>query len=86
MLAEELPPPGDDRVLQEYIAQHLDRQLPRDRPLWEVHVLQGYGAGTAVYSRLHHSLADGIALTKVLLSLADADPGGTLFCIIDTSR
>lgn len=78
VLVEELPAPGDDRVLQEYIAQHLDRRLPRDRPLWEVHVLQGYGAGTAVYSRLHHSLADGIALTKVLLSLADAGPEGTL--------
>ena len=50
----------------------------RDRPLWEMHVLHGYGEGSAVYSRLHHSLADGIALTKVLLSLTDASPDGTL--------
>lgn len=78
VLVDELPSPGDDRALQEFIAGHLDRRLPRDRPLWEVHVLQGYGEGTAVYSRLHHSLADGIALTKVLLSLADADAAGTL--------
>jgi len=74
----ELPAPGDDRVLQEYIAGHLERSLPRERPLWELHLLQGYGEGSAVYSRLHHSLADGIALTKVLLSLTDADPEGTL--------
>ncbi len=74
----ELPAPGDDRALQDYIAGRLDRPLRRDRPLWEIHVLHGYGEGTAVYSRLHHSLADGIALTKVLLSLTDAGPEGTL--------
>lgn len=74
----ELAAPGDDRALQEYIAGQLERPLRRDRPLWEIHVLQGYGAGSAVYSRLHHSLADGIALTKVLLSLTDASPDGTL--------
>ena len=74
----ELPAPGGDGALQEYIAGQLDRPLPRDRPLWEVHLLQGYGGGSAVYSRLHHSLADGIALTQVLLSLTDASPEGTL--------
>jgi WS/DGAT/MGAT family acyltransferase len=78
-----LPAPGDDRVLQDYIAGHLDKPLRRDRPLWEIHVLHGYtGAGdrdgSAVYTRLHHSMADGIALTKVLLSLTDASPDGTL--------
>jgi WS/DGAT/MGAT family acyltransferase len=74
----ELDEPGDDRALQGYISGQLDRPLRRDRPLWEVHLLQGYGRGSAVYSRLHHSLADGIALTKVLLSLTDASPEGTL--------
>ena len=73
-----LPALGDDRVLQEYIAGQLNRELGRDRPLWEVHLLQGYGRGSAIYSRLHHSLADGIALTKVLLSLTDASSEGTL--------
>ena len=38
----------------------------------------GTATGSAVYSRLHHSLADCIALTKVLLSLTDASPEGTL--------
>jgi len=78
LLVAELPAPGDDRVLQDYIAGHLARPLRRDRPLWEIHLLGGYGEGSAVYSRLHHSLADGIALTKVLLSLTDASPEGTL--------
>jgi len=73
-----LPAPGDDLALQDYISGHLDRPLRRDRPLWEMHLLHGYGEGSAVYSRLHHSMADGIALTKVLLSLTDARPDDTL--------
>jgi WS/DGAT/MGAT family acyltransferase len=66
--------PGDDTALRDYLGEHLGRPLPRDRPLWEVHVLDGYGEGSAVYSRLHHSMADGIALTAVLLSLTDPSP------------
>lgn len=71
-----LPAPGGDQALQEYVAGHLDRPLRRDRPLWEVHFLDGYGSGSAVYSRLHHSLADGMALMQVLLSLTDDSPDG----------
>jgi WS/DGAT/MGAT family acyltransferase len=72
-----LPAPGDDQSLQDYVNQHLSRPLPRDRALWEIHLIDGYGEGSVVYSRLHHSLADGIALMQVLLSLTDdaRDPG-----------
>ncbi|MGZ6804655.1 MAG: wax ester/triacylglycerol synthase family O-acyltransferase, partial [Nocardioidaceae bacterium] len=69
-----LPDPGDDRTLQEYVGEHLDRPLDRSQALWEMHLVDGYGGGSAIYSRLHHSLADGIALMQVLLSLTDADP------------
>lgn len=65
---------GDDAALQDYVNRHLGRSLPRDRPLWELHLLDDYGEGSAVYSRLHHALADGIALLQVLLSLTDAEP------------
>ena len=37
-------------------------------------VLEGHPDGTILYARLHHVLADGIALTRVLLSLTDAGP------------
>ena len=48
------------------------------RPLWEVHLVDGHGAGAALVFRIHHALADGIALTRVLLGLtedADGRPG-----------
>lgn len=69
-----LPAPGGDRELQAYVDEHLGVALRRDRPLWEMHLIDGYGDGSAVYSRLHHAMADGIALMRVLLSLTDPGP------------
>ena len=71
-----LPAPGDDAALQEFVSSQLSTALPRDRPLWQIHLIDGYGQGSAVYSRLHHAMADGMALMQVLLSLTDevADP------------
>ena len=71
-----LPAPGDDLALQRYVDEHLTLPLPRDRPLWELHLVDGFGDGAAVYSRLHHAMADGIALTQVLLSLTDGTADG----------
>lgn len=67
-----LPAPGDAAALQAYVGTFLATPLPRDRPLWDVHLVGGLDEGSAIYVRLHHALADGIALTQVLLSLTDA--------------
>ncbi len=69
-----LDAPGDDAALQAYVSGFLGTPLPRDRPLWDIHLVQGLREGSAVYVRLHHALADGIALTQVLLSLTDETP------------
>ena len=66
--------PGDEAALQAYVGGFLSVPLRRDRPMWEVHLVRGLATGSAMYVRLHHSLADGIALTQVLLSLTDPDP------------
>ena len=73
-----LDPPGDDEALQAYVNRFVSTPLPRDKPLWEMHLIDGYDGGSAVYSRLHHSLADGIALVRVLLSMSDAAPDDDL--------
>jgi len=70
--------PGDDRALQRYVNRFVSTPLERDRPLWQMHLIDGYAGGSAVYSRLHHALADGIALTRVLLSMTDASPDADL--------
>jgi diacylglycerol O-acyltransferase len=68
-----LPAPGDDRMLQHHIEGFLDRPLDHDHPLWQLHLIDGYGRGAAMFLRIHHSLADGIALTRVLLSLTEGE-------------
>lgn len=45
--------------------------LDADRPAWQFHLVRDYGGGSAVIARLHHSLADGIALARVILALSD---------------
>lgn len=63
-----------DAELQAYVEDHLARPFDRSRPLWEVHLVDGHGTGAALVFRIHHALADGIALTRVLLGLTeDAD-------------
>jgi WS/DGAT/MGAT family acyltransferase len=45
--------------------------LDQSKPLWQLHVIEGVGKGSALVARLHHCIADGIALIQVLLSLTD---------------
>ena len=66
-----LPSPGDDGTLQRYMEEQISSRLDPDHPLWEVHFLDGHGTGAAVLWRSHHSLADGLALGQVLLSMTD---------------
>ncbi len=70
-----LPGAGTDAALQAYVEEHLHQPLDRSRPLWEVHLVEGHGGGAALVFRIHHALADGMALTRVLLELTDALPG-----------
>lgn len=73
-----LPAPGDLRALEEYVSAQMPDPLPRDRPLWEAHQIDGFGTGGALLLRMHHALADGIALGRVALSLTDETPDADL--------
>jgi diacylglycerol O-acyltransferase len=56
-----------DRV-GELAASPLDPQ----RPLWQIHVVEDLDTGrSALVSRIHHCIADGIALISVMLSITD---------------
>jgi WS/DGAT/MGAT family acyltransferase len=69
-----LPPPGDEKMLQAVVSELMSTQLDLTKPLWEFHLVESYGDGCALIARLHHTIADGIALVHVLLSMTDKDP------------
>jgi diacylglycerol O-acyltransferase len=72
-----LPAPGDQQALQELVGDRVAAPLDRTRPLWEAYLIDGFGPGSALLMRIHHSVADGIALAQVLLALTDGDePAG----------
>ena len=48
--------------------------LDMSKPPWQMHLVESYGEGSALIVRLHHSIADGISLVQVLLSLIDFGP------------
>jgi WS/DGAT/MGAT family acyltransferase len=66
-----LPTPGDDSELRELVGDLMATPLDRSKPLWSVYLVDGYGKGCAVIIRMHHCIADGIALARVMLSLTD---------------
>lgn len=68
-----LPPPGDEAALQRLVSLMISTPLDPKRPLWQFHLVEPYGAGCAVICRIHHSVGDGQALVRVLLSITDAE-------------
>ena len=69
-----LPDPGDDAALRDLVSELMGVPLDFGKPLWHMHVIDGYRGGSVILARIHHSLADGIALVRVLLSLTDESP------------
>lgn len=68
-----LPAPGDKQALQGLISDYTGMPLDTTKPLWQVHLIENYGDGCVLLVRLHHCIADGIALIFVLLSTTDED-------------
>jgi diacylglycerol O-acyltransferase / wax synthase len=68
-----LPAPGDQAALQELVSDLITPPLDRTRPLWHAYLIEDYGEGCAVLFRIHHCIADGIALARVMLSLTDTE-------------
>ena len=66
-----LPSPGDEATLKQLSSEIASTPLDFSKPLWHVYLVENYGSGSAVIVRLHHCIADGIALVMVLLSLTD---------------
>lgn len=74
LLTVRLPGAGGERELQDYVGRLAAEPLAPGKPLWQFHVIEDYQGGSALVARIHHCIADGIALIGVLLNLTDTDP------------
>lgn len=66
--------PGSEPALLAVLEGMAGTLLPEGRSPWEVLVAERQGGGTLLIPRLHHSLADGVALIQVLVSVTDDPP------------
>jgi diacylglycerol O-acyltransferase len=76
----------DEERILDLVSQLMSQPLDRSRALWHFQVVEGAAMGTALIARLHHAIADGIALTRVLLSLTDPGPDGGEHALQETSQ
>ena len=63
-------------ALQDRVAELATQRLDPKRPLWKIHLIEDYTGpdgvqGSAMIVRIHHCIADGIALISVTMSLVD---------------
>ena len=74
-----LPRPGTISQLTDYCARILSRPLDRDRPLWELYLIEGLEEGRfALLGKNHHAMIDGLAgidIATVMLDVSPEDDG-----------
>jgi WS/DGAT/MGAT family acyltransferase len=66
-----LPGSGGKRALERFVGDLASDPLDPVHPLWQIHIVEDYEGGAAVVFRIHHAIADGIALVGVTMSLVD---------------
>jgi len=74
-----LPAPAGPAELAEFIETVASTPLNRDRPLWDLWMVENYlGDKIAAVSKVHHALADGVATAKMLEDFMTPEPGGDI--------
>lgn len=69
-----LPGGAGKAELQALTSDLNSTSLDLRHPLWQIHYIDNYQGGCALLVRIHHCIADGISLVRVLLSLTDKTP------------
>jgi diacylglycerol O-acyltransferase / wax synthase len=70
-----LPSPGSEDQLKDLAGRVFSQHLDRDKPLWEVWLVEGVEDDRfAVLSKTHHALVDGISGVDIISVLFDTSP------------
>jgi WS/DGAT/MGAT family acyltransferase len=82
-----LPSPGSDAQLHELVAQLHAPMLGRDRPGWQVFVIEGLARNRfALYIKVHHALVDGESgIELVHRSLSHSARARRIHTVVETS-
>jgi len=73
-----LPAPQDDAALRALVDELASTPLDPARPLWQVHLVERVGAGSAMVLRYHHCIGDGTAMMTVASRLFDMPHGSSV--------
>ncbi len=70
-----LPRPGTEQQLLALVSRVTSQPLDRDRPLWEVYLVEGLeGDRVAVITKTHPALVDGLSAIDIGQVLLDTEP------------
>ena len=70
-----LPAPGSEEQLKALAGRVFAQQLDRDKPLWEIWLVEGLeGDRFAMLSKTHHALVDGVSGVDIMSVLFDTSP------------
>ena len=73
--ATALPSPGSEEQLKDLAGRVFSQQLDRDKPLWEVWLVEGLEDDRfALLSKTHHALVDGVSGVDIISVLFDSAP------------
>lgn len=72
---EALPTPGRIRELLAFVSAEHSHLMDRERPMWEVHLIEGLkDRQFALYTKIHHSLVDGVSAMRMATRMLSEDP------------
>jgi diacylglycerol O-acyltransferase len=73
-----LPAPGGTREFAEVISEIASTGLERDRPLWQLWIVEGLSEGRIAYVvKIHHALADGQSSARIVMDSFQSTPEGS---------
>jgi WS/DGAT/MGAT family acyltransferase len=73
-----LPAPGGEEELKKLAGRLFSQALDRDKPLWEMWLVEGLGPSRfAIVSKTHHAMLDGVSGVDLATVLMDTEPCST---------